>query len=232
MTDIRVKDIATATTTDSTDYLLMDSATNGTQKISPSDLPINDSTQSALDLKANDSAVVHKTTGETITGQKVFNNASNTFYGIGTNLTALDATNITSGTLNAARLPASGVSAATYKNMTATVDIYGRITSVSNGIDYEAITTKTGNYTLQQSDNGSTILVNVSSGATITIPDSLSAGFSCLIVQVGTAQVTFAGSGSMTLRNRSSYTKTAGQYAVAGLTVYLTNNVLLSGDCT
>jgi hypothetical protein len=47
-----------------------------------------------------------------------------------------NATNLTTGTLNSARLPASGVSAATYGNATnipsITVDALGRITSASN----------------------------------------------------------------------------------------------------
>jgi len=46
------------------------------------------------------------------------------------------ATNLTTGTLNSARLPTSGVAAATYGNATVipsfTVDTYGRITSASN----------------------------------------------------------------------------------------------------
>ena len=46
------------------------------------------------------------------------------------------ATNLTTGTLNSARLPTSGVSAATYGNATLipsfTVDTFGRITSSSN----------------------------------------------------------------------------------------------------
>ena len=47
-----------------------------------------------------------------------------------------NATNLTTGTLNSARLPASGVAAATYGNATnipsITVDALGRITSASN----------------------------------------------------------------------------------------------------
>jgi hypothetical protein len=47
-----------------------------------------------------------------------------------------DATNLTTGTLNSARLPTSGVAAATYGNATnipsITVDALGRITSASN----------------------------------------------------------------------------------------------------
>ena len=43
-----------------------------------------------------------------------------------------NATNITSGTLNAARLPTSGVTATTYTSPTLTVDAYGRVTAAAN----------------------------------------------------------------------------------------------------
>jgi hypothetical protein len=231
MTDTRPVNENSATSTDSSDYLLMDSLTNGTQKISPLNLPIPNSVQTELDLKAVDSAVVHKTGGEEITGQKNFTNASNIMYGVGTNLTALNATNITSGTLNAARLPASGATAATYKNPTMTVDVYGRTTSISNGIDYEAASTKTGNYTLTQSDNGCRIRVNTSTSATITIPDSLSAGFSCLVIQKGSAQVSFATSGSMVLHSSNGYTKTAKQYSIVTIIIDEINEAIIGGDC-
>ena len=90
--------------------------------------------------------------------------------------------------------------------------------------------TQTDSYTLQASDNGKVITVNKATSATITIPDTLSAEFSCTVIQIGAGQVTFAGSGSMTLRNRQTHTKTAGQYAAASLYIYAANNVLLGGD--
>ena len=85
-------------------------------------------------------------------------------------------------------------------------------------------------YTIQAIDNGKVITASNASAITITIPDTLAAEFSCTVIQIGAGQVTFAGSGSMTLRNRQTHTKTAGQYAAASLYVYATNNVLLGGD--
>ena len=97
-------------------------------------------------------------------------------------------------------------------------------------IDWGDVNAQTDSYTLQASDNGKVVTVNKATVATITIPDTLGAEFSCTVIQIGAGQVTFTGSGSMTLRNRQSHTKTAGQYAAASLYVYATNNVLLGGD--
>jgi len=111
-------------------------------------------------------------------------------------------------------------------------DANGKIT-ISNTlkeVDWGDISEKIDNYTLQNSDNGKVITVNKTTDVTITIPDTLSAEFSCTVIQIGVGQVTFTGSGSMTVRNRQSHTKTAGQYGAASLYVYAANNVLLQGD--
>lgn len=62
--------------------------------------------------------------------------ANGVFTGVGSGLTTLNASNISSGTLGAARLPTSGVVAGTYGNASSVsqivVDTYGRATSVAN----------------------------------------------------------------------------------------------------
>lgn len=72
--------------------------------------------------------------------------------------------------------------------------------------------------------------IEVSAAATITVPTTLPVGFMCSITQTGAGAVTFAGSGGMVVNNRWSATKTAGQWAKAGLEVRAINSAILSGD--
>lgn len=58
---------------------------------------------------------------------------SGTFSGNGASINSINASNISSGTLNAARLAASGVSPGTYTSATIVVDAAGRVTSATNG---------------------------------------------------------------------------------------------------
>ena len=86
----------------------------------------------------------------------------------------------------------------------------------------------TTTHTADAADDGK--VYRLLDAATVTIPDTLSAGWSVGWLQVGNAQSTFAGSGSMALANRQGHTKSAGQYAAGNLTVQATNSVYLSGD--
>lgn len=85
-------------------------------------------------------------------------------------------------------------------------------------------------HTAAAGDDGKIYRFTHASGCAVTIPDTLSAGWSVGWVQVGNAQSTFAGSGSMVVANRQAHTKTAGQYASGGLLVQATNSVYLLGD--
>jgi hypothetical protein len=88
---------------------------------------------------------------------------------------------------------------------------------------------QTTSYTLTTTDNGKIITMNSSSAMTLTVPSTLPAGFNCMIVQTGTGVVTFTASGT-TINNRSSNTKTAGQYAIATLVALTTTSFISSGD--
>ena len=83
--------------------------------------------------------------------------------------------------------------------------------------------------TLGSGDNGIILMCTSNSAVTITVPTGLSIGFTITIIQAGTGQITFSAS-STTINNRQSHTKTAGQWAVAGLIQGSSNNFVLSGD--
>jgi hypothetical protein len=93
-----------------------------------------------------------------------------------------------------------------------------------------SINVQTGtSYTLVSGDNGKIITLNNASAITLTVPSGLGAGFNCLIVQLGAGAVTPTAS-STTLHQRQSFTKTAGQYAVATLAAYVADTFVLGGD--
>jgi hypothetical protein len=69
-------------------------------------------------------------------------------------------------------------------------------------------TVSTTTYTLLEADSGTIILYTNASGCAVTIPDTLSVGHNCLHIQKGAAQVSFTGSGTMTIVNADSHDKT------------------------
>lgn len=86
----------------------------------------------------------------------------------------------------------------------------------------------TTSHTAAAADDGK--VYRLLDAATVTIPDSLSGGWSVGWIQVGSGQSTFAGDGDMVVRNRQSHTKSAGQWATGNLVVEATDSVVLSGD--
>ena len=93
-----------------------------------------------------------------------------------------------------------------------------------------SINNQTGTtYSLVAGDNGKLVTFNNSGAITLTVPSGLGAGFSCLVLQLGTGQVTLSAS-STTIMQRQSYTKTAGQGAVISLIAYAANSFVASGD--
>ena len=85
-------------------------------------------------------------------------------------------------------------------------------------------------YTLSSSDAGKLIAIEHASTITITVPTGLGAGFNCSFLQKGAGSLDFSASNGVTLNNRQSYTKTAGQYAMATLIAYEANKFVLTGD--
>ncbi len=78
--------------------------------------------------------------------------------------------------------------------------------------------------------NGRILKFTSADAVTLTVPAGLGAGFSCLIVQRGAGAVTPAAGAGVTIRQRQSLTKTAGQYAIATLACDVADDCILSGD--
>src|SRR5262245_6848130 len=92
------------------------------------------------------------------------------------------------------------------------------------------INAQTGtSYTLVSGDNGNIVTMSNAAAITLTVPSGLGAGFSCLIIQLAAGKITPTASGT-TIVQRQSFTKTAGQYAVATIAAYAANIFVLSGD--
>lgn len=71
--------------------------------------------------------------------------------------------------------------------------------------------------TLTDADNNKIVRCTASSAVTITVPSTLAAGFSCMVIQAGAGQVTFAAGSGATLNSFGNLLKTAGQHAPASL---------------
>jgi hypothetical protein len=166
--------------------------------------------------------------------------------GVATNLTGLPLTSGVTGTLPLAN-GGTGSSTQNFVDLTTTQTVAGvktlsgATTTVSGNLTggnaatstiagfTASMNAQTTSYILTTTDNGKIITMNSSSAMTLTVPSTLPAGFNCMIVQTGTGVVTFTASGT-TINNRSSNTKTAGQYAIASLVALTTTSFISSGD--
>lgn len=99
----------------------------------------------------------------------------------------------------------------------------------SFGPSSEIVTESTTTRTLNDSDNGKVIVCSSSSDVAITIPNTLTSGFGCTVVQSGNGQVTVAAGSGSTL---SSYvgTSTKGRYAVIQIVPVGTNAYIVAGE--
>jgi hypothetical protein len=91
------------------------------------------------------------------------------------------------------------------------------------------ITNISNSYTLQNSDNGKLISVNSGSVAIITVPSTLPQGFSCILYQSGSGQITVSGSGAQ-IRNRAGLSSSYAQYSAISLLQLFNRDYLLQGD--
>jgi hypothetical protein len=93
----------------------------------------------------------------------------------------------------------------------------------------EIVAESTTTRTLSDSDNGKVIVCSNSSEVTITLPNTLTAGFGCTVIQSGTGQVTIVAGAGSTL---SSYagTSTKGRYATLQIIPIGTNAYIVDGE--
>lgn len=78
----------------------------------------------------------------------------------------------------------------------------------------KAVLYKTGNYEVVAADDLAKIEFDSASPVTLTIPNTIPAGWECVIIQKGAGAVSVSVAGSAPL-SRASHSKTAGQYAIA-----------------
>jgi hypothetical protein len=84
--------------------------------------------------------------------------------------------------------------------------------------------------TLADSDNNRVIRCTASSAVTLTVPSTLAAGFSCMIIQAGTGRVTFQAGSGATINSFGNLIATAGQHAPASLMRVASGVYNLSGN--
>jgi hypothetical protein len=86
------------------------------------------------------------------------------------------------------------------------------------------VSAEASNRAIAVTDNG--MILRCTSAITLSLPSTgIPEGFNCMILQSGTGQVTFSG----TFSNRNSFTKTAGQYAIATI-LYVGGVYIVSGE--
>jgi hypothetical protein len=155
----------------------------------------------------------------------------------GTNNTALgNAANvISSGLTNATAIGYGATVAASNTIQLGNSNVTNVNTSGSLTANVALTSDITSSFTIDgtnaESYKGKIIICNPSSAITITFGSGLPSGFNCMVLQksANANKVIFAGSG-VTIYNRSSYTATAGQYAMATV-VHIGGDVIVTaGD--
>jgi hypothetical protein len=97
---------------------------------------------------------------------------------------------------------------------------------ISNGLIVD--NSKNAGFTLAAADNNKVFLITSASAITVTVPSSLTIGFSCQIIQGGTGAITIAGSG-VTLNSSNGFV-TRATNSVIGLVMNSTTTGFVMGD--
>ena len=85
-------------------------------------------------------------------------------------------------------------------------------------------------HTLQEANRSKVGRFTSSSAVTITVPAGLSSVYDCMILQLGTGQITIQAGAGVTLRSGTSAFKSAYRYAAINIICIGTNEFLVSGE--
>ena len=97
---------------------------------------------------------------------------------------------------------------------------------ISNGLVVD--NSKTAGFTIASTDNNKVFLISSASAVTVTVPNTLSVGFSCQIIQGGVGTITLAGS-SVTLNSANGLT-TRATNSVIGIVMNTVTTGFVFGD--
>jgi hypothetical protein len=123
------------------------------------------------------------------------------------------------GSLDNAVLRANGTGGATLQSTGVVISDADEISGYLANVNLQTGTTYTVDVAGSDTDSGKIIDCNNGSAIAVTLPATAPVGFACTVVQAGAGQITFASTGSGTVVNRQSHTKTAGNKAMVALYV-------------
>jgi hypothetical protein len=104
------------------------------------------------------------------------------------------------------------------------------VAAAGYALNPSSVNTITTSYLLSSLDNGRVIVANSSSSLSITIPVGLPVGFNCVVIQVGSGQVTMTASGT-TLNSVNGF-KISAQHGSLSVMSYAANVFNISGNTT
>lgn len=107
----------------------------------------------------------------------------------------------------------------TSSNVQAYHDIVDTFEDRCAKLETRVVSAKTANYTAAATDTSRILTFNAATAVTLTIPNTLVAGWNCTVIQIGAGQVTVAVTGG-SLRHPENHTKTLTQYSRVDLLVY------------